>query len=242
MAAEYGIIGYPLGHTFSPAYFNKKFAEENIDAVYTAYPIKDIQHLPVLCKDHRDLQGLSVTIPYKQAVVPYMDSLDITAERTGAVNCIHLHNGLKIGYNTDADGFEKSMQPLLRPYHDRALILGTGGAAQAVQYVLAKLGIGYTQVSRGKEGMMSYEEITDDVIRAHPLIINTTPLGTFPQVDECPDIPYSALTDAHLLYDLIYNPAETKFLSLGKAQGAAIKNGYEMLLLQAEAAWQIWNS
>jgi shikimate dehydrogenase len=243
MPALYGLIGYPLTHSFSPAYFKKKFAEQNIDAVYEPFPIEDIAMLPALLKTYPALEGLNVTKPYKETVIPYLDELDTIAAEIGAVNTITLHDGRKKGYNTDATGFEKSLIPLLAPQHTHALILGTGGSSKAVAYVLKQLGIIYQLVSREKqEGCLTYPNLTGEIIAGHKLIINTTSLGLYPHIDAAPAIPYESLTAHHLLYDVIYNPEETKFLSLGKAHGATIKNGFEMLQLQAEAAWDIWSA
>jgi shikimate dehydrogenase len=238
----YGLIGYPLTHSFSPAYFQAKFAQLGVDAAYKAFPLKIIDELPHLLAAHADLRGLNVTIPYKQAVIPYLRELDETAAKTGAVNCIAITGGKLKGYNTDVTGFLLSLRPLLRHCHRHALVLGTGGAFRAVTYVLDQLGISWQLVSRNKAfGALTYEDVTPAIIKAHTLIINTTPLGMYPDVDAAPSIPYEALTSQHLLYDLIYNPPETRFLSLGKAQGATIKNGLEMLHLQADASWEIWS-
>lgn len=242
MPASYGLIGYPLTHSFSPAWFAEKFAREGIDAVYKAYPLERIQVIEDLLANY-PLRGLNVTIPYKHRVIQYLDEIDETAQTVGAVNCIDIRHGIKKGYNTDVIGFEKSLTPLLQPHHTKALVLGTGGAAQAVNYVLDKSGIARTSVSRGeREGAITYEEVTEAVIREHTLIINTTPVGMAPDVDAAPPIPYEFITEKHLLYDLIYNPAETKFLHHGKQQGATTKNGHEMLIIQAEASWEIWSA
>lgn len=243
MSAAYGIIGYPLGHSFSAGYFTQKFARLGINATYAAFPIEHISQLPALLQTHPNLRGLNVTIPYKQSVITYLDAVDPVAQQVGAVNCIAFTHSIKKGYNTDITGFRNSLLPLLQPHHRQALILGTGGAAKAVAYVLDHEGIDYTQVARTPSpNCITYDELTPDVIATHLLIINTTPLGMHPNINACPAIPYSAITPAHLAYDLVYNPAETKFLSLAAAQGAVIKNGLEMLHLQAEAAWHIWNS
>lgn len=240
---QYGLIGYPLAHSFSPGYFAEKFQRENIDAEYTAFPLPAIEDFPRLLSMRPGIRGLNVTIPYKQAVIPYLADTDEVAKAIGAVNCIDIRSGIAKGYNTDVLGFEQSLVPLLQPQHTHALVLGTGGASLAVCYVLKKLGISFQNVSRNKKpGVLSYNDLTEEIIFMHPLIINTTPLGMQPHTDECPALPYNAISSNHLLYDLIYNPAETRFLSLGKAQGAAIKNGLEMLHLQAEASWHIWNS
>jgi shikimate dehydrogenase len=240
MPALYGIIGFPLEHSFSPAYFKKKFADQRIDAEYRAFPLKDISQLNGLLNPLAGIRGLSVTIPYKQAVIPFLDEVDDVAQQVGAVNCIAIRNGRKKGYNTDVIGFEQSLVPLLHAHHTHSLVLGTGGAAKAVTYVLAQLGIKHQSVSRDKKNGIPYNELTTDTIDHHKLIINTTPVGMYPHVDEAPPIPYDAIGPQHLLYDLIYNPEETKFLASGRAMGTAIKNGYEMLHLQAEAAWNAW--
>jgi shikimate dehydrogenase len=241
MPALYGLIGFPLAHSFSPAYFKKKFAEQGIDAVYEPFPLSSIEEFTALLASYPSLEGLNVTIPYKEAIIPYLDELDSVAAEIGAVNCIVLRNGRKKGYNTDVTGFEKSLNPLLQPQHTQALILGTGGSSKAVAYVLEQLGIKYQSVSRNKQDShVTYEELTPEIISQHKLIINTTPLGMYPNIDGAAEIPYEAIGPQHLLFDLIYNPEETKFLLQGKEQGAVIKNGFEMLQLQAEAAWDVW--
>ena len=239
----YGIIGNPLSHSFSPGYFRKKFATLNLPEQYEMFPLTDISELNPLLKNHPDIQGLNVTIPFKVAVLPYLDSLHITAENIGAVNCIRIRDGLRTGYNTDAPAFAHTLQPLLKNHHRRALVLGTGGAAQAVVFALKKLNIPFTRVSRRKtDSTISYEDLTAAVMAAHTIIINTTPLGMAPLVEQCPPIPYAYLGKEHLLYDLIYNPSQTLFLQRGAAQGAVTQNGYDMLIAQAEASWSIWNS
>lgn len=242
MSALFGIIGFPLAHSFSPAYFKKKFAEHNTDALYEPFLLNNIEELPALLLANPTIQGLNVTIPYKEAVLPYLDELDNTAEEIGAVNCIVFRNGKKKGYNTDSIGFEQSLVPFLQPQHTHALILGTGGSSKAVAYVLKQLGIAYRFVSRAKQhDYLVYEELTPEIISQHKLIINTTALGMYPNVESAPALPYEAISAQHLLYDLIYNPEETLFLARGKVQGAAIKNGFEMLQLQADASWDIWS-
>lgn len=238
---HYGIIGYPLGHSFSPAFFAEKFAREGIDATYKAYPLEDIGLLPALLKSEQ-LAGLNVTIPYKQAVIPFLNELDTDAAQVGAVNCIATGNGILRGYNTDITGFSKSLGPLLRPWHDRALILGTGGGARAVAHVLRKLGILYKQVSRNAtEKNLAYGDVNAGIVARHKLIINTTPLGMHPDIASFPRIAYDAMGAEHLAYDLVYNPAETVFLAKARAHGAVTKNGMDMLYLQALAAWETWN-
>lgn len=243
MAEAYGIIGFPVAQSFSPAFFRELFAREGIDATYTAFPLEQVTALPALLDAHPDLQGLNVTIPHKTAVIPYLDDLDPAAAAIGAVNCIAIRHGRLKGYNTDAIGFEESLKPLLRPHHNRALVLGSGGASKAVCYVLKKLGIEFCIVSRKPDAhMLAYHDINETLLIRYPVIINTTPLGMYPDTGRCPELPYQHLTPAHLLYDLVYNPEETKFLMLGRRRGAAIKSGMEMLHLQAEAAWSIWQS
>jgi shikimate dehydrogenase len=243
MKKRFGLIGNPLSHSFSSSFFTAKFERLGIDAQYQNYPIADIAVLPQLLLQEAPLSGLNVTIPYKTAVIPYLDELDDAAARIGAVNTIRITDGVLKGYNTDVIGFEESLKPLLQPWHNQALVLGTGGASKAVVFVLQQLGIAYTLVSRTGDvpNSIPYEAIDAAVLAQHTLLINTTPVGTFPDVDVAPAIPYAFLTPQHLLYDLVYNPEETLFLKKGKVAGATFKNGYEMLVLQAEAAWRIWN-
>ena len=237
---KYGLIGYPLSHTFSPGYFKKKFDKLNLhDYQYEAYPISDVKDV---CELFEQLSGINVTIPYKKTVIPFLDKTSIEANTIGAVNTIKiLPNGATIGYNTDVFGFEESLLPLLKKHHKKALVLGTGGASLAVCFVLKKLNIDYLLVSRNKkDDVVTYKELTNNHINEHTLIINTTPLGMSPFVDHYPEIPYQFINNQHFLYDLIYNPEETVFLTKGKEQGAVIKNGLEMLHLQAEKSWSIW--
>lgn len=239
----FGLIGYPLGHSFSKTYFSKKFLEQGIvDCRYELFPIASITALPQLLKENRELNGLNITIPYKKEVIPYLTDSAIPGE-LDACNCIDISNGKLIGYNTDIVGFEKSFALKLRPHHTSALVLGTGGAASAVIYVLNKLGIQYRVVSRKQQAGadLTYESLKNRDMADFPIIINTTPLGTFPAVEDCPDIPYQRLTDDHYLFDLVYNPATTLFLSKGAERGAQVQNGYDMLIFQAEEAWRIWN-
>lgn len=254
MQHKYGLIGYPLSHSFSKKYFTEKFEKENIsDCEYNLYPIDNIDQLPQLIADNPALCGLNITIPYKESVIPYLDELDETAKAVGAVNCIKIVSGTEykvsrlIGFNTDVYGFRQSIKPFLEIQHERALILGTGGASKAVAFVLKEIGIECFFVSRNKEQdsgnkIFLYEELTDYIISAFKLIVNTTPLGMYPNVNVAPEIPYQSLLPSHLLYDLVYNPAETEFLKRGKLQGASTVNGLSMLHLQAEEAWTIWNS
>ena len=219
-----------------------KFATHNIDAVYDPFPIESIAGFPALLKNTPILKGLNVTTPHKEAVIPYLTEMDPLAAEIGAVNCIAIKEGKTKGYNTDAVGFEKSLNPLLKPQHTHALILGTGGSSKAVAYALTQLGIPFRKVSRTRaNGEYSYEELTPEVVSNYKLIINTTPLGMYPNIDGMPPFPFDHIGDQHLLLDLIYNPEETRFLQMGKEKGAVIKNGFEMLQLQAEASWEIWN-
>ncbi|MEX2588839.1 MAG: shikimate dehydrogenase [Chitinophagales bacterium] len=238
----YGLIGKKLSHSFSADFFNKKFKAEEIDAEYVNIELRDIADFPESIKRCPNLKGLNVTIPYKKSIIPFLDELSPAAKAIGAVNTIQFKAGQLIGHNTDLVGFEKSLKPILEQQHQKALVLGTGGAARAVAYVLGKLKIDYQFVSRkASKNAIFYGDLTKESILEHKLIINSTPLGMLPNVDEAPKIPYEAIGTEHLLYDLIYNPAETLFLKKGQAQGAQIKNGLEMLELQALAAWSIWN-
>lgn len=243
---KYGLLGYPLGHSFSKTYFNQKFEAEKIDAEYLNFEIPAIKEIKNVLRENPELRGLNVTIPYKEQVIPYLDDLDEDARLIGAVNVIKFTKGLfgrtKLkGFNSDIIGFKQSIEPLLNESHRKALILGTGGAAKAVFQGLKQLGVGSTLVSRmPKEFCITYEEITAKTMEQYTVIVNTTPLGMFPNVDACPNIPYDLLTPNHLLYDLLYNPDETLFMKKGKEKGAVVKNGLEMLLLQAFAAWEIW--
>lgn len=244
MTKQFGLIGYPLSHSFSKGYFSEKFQKENItDCNYAVFPLEKIEDFVELCNDRSNLVGLNVTIPYKEKIIPFLDELNEEANQIGAVNTIKFVNGKKIGYNTDCYGFEMSLKPLLKPHHTSALILGNGGASKAVEYVLQKLGIQFQYVSRKKsEKAISYDDVDALIINHSTLIINSTPIGMYPNVNAAPDIPYNAITEKHLLYDLIYNPEETLFLKKGKENGAQTKNGLEMLYLQAERSWEIWTS
>ena len=242
---QYGLIGYPLSHSFSKKYFSDKFEQEGIkNHAYNLFPIERIGNLPMLLESTEDLKGLNVTIPYKEYVLDFLDEIDEAAAEIGAVNTIRITNGKLKGYNTDVYGFEISLHKLLgKNTIKNALILGTGGASKACAYVLNKLNIPFKYVSRTKkDGQFTYPELSRQIIDNHQLIINTTPLGTFPNADTCPDIPYEDLGSEHYLYDLVYNPEVSEFLKRGKERGAAIKNGLEMLHLQAEKAWEIWNT
>lgn len=242
----YGLLGYPLVHSFSQNYFNQKFESENIDAEYINFEIPDIGMLMEVVAENENLNGLNVTIPYKEQVIPFLDEIDPAASEVGAVNVIKFirgKDGLRLkGYNSDIIGFTDSIKSLLKPHHQSALVLGTGGAAKAVSYSLRKLGLEVQLVSRRKSAnTLVYEELTKNDLKTHKVIVNTTPLGMYPNVDTCPDIPYRYLTSQHLCYDLIYNPDETLFLKNSRLAGAQVKNGLEMLLLQAFASYSIWN-
>jgi len=259
---HYGLIGFPLSHSFSKKYFTEKFEREKIaDCSYDLFPIEHISELPALLRKHPHFSGLNVTVPHKINVVKYLDWIEHDARTAGAVNCIKIfaespitaafsgevgvkgHDFRLEGYNTDIYGFETSLKPLLKNRHDQALVLGDGGAARAVKCVLDNLGVTFKLVTRrSAPGNILFSELTRRHIKDHLLIINTTPVGMSPNVNECPPIPYEAITDDHLLYDLVYNPEETLFLKKGAERGATIKNGYEMLVLQAEKSWEIWNS
>ncbi len=240
----YGLIGYPLTHSFSNKYFTEKFQREGLsDCVHKVFSFEKIEEIKNALKSNPDLLGFNVTIPHKQSIIAYLQQQSDVVKECGACNCVKISDGKLSGYNTDVIGFEQSLLPLLKPHHNKALILGTGGAAQAVAYVLRKLNIPFRFVSRKKSHeAFSYDELNKNIIGSYTLIINCTPLGMFPKVVEAPPIPYEYITPGHLLYDLIYNPEKTLFLQKGEEKGAAIKNGYEMLLIQAEESWKIWNS
>ena len=241
---RFGLIGDPLTHSFSKKYFTDKFYKEGLtDHIYDLFPIPSIDDLPAVLSANKDLVGLNVTIPYKQQVLKYLDSSNLP-DGVEACNCIKIANGKLTGNNTDITGFQKSFSTLLKSHHKRALVLGNGGAAVAVTYVLRHLGIGYHIVSRKIHAgsTLTYADVDGKIIKEHLIIINTTPLGTYPDVNECAPISYQAITPKHYLFDLIYNPEKTLFLKKGEEQGATIKNGYDMLAIQAEESWRIWNS
>ena len=243
---KYGLIGYPLGHSFSVGYFNEKFSNEHINAKYINFEIPSIEDFAEVIESNPELRGLNVTIPYKEQVIPYLDSLSPEANAIGAVNVIRItRKGDKThlkGFNSDVIGFTRSIEPLLERHHKKALILGTGGASKAVDYGLRSLGIETKFVSRTKRpGFFTYEEITPEIIKDYNIIVNCTPLGMYPNTDVCPTLPYEAMDSHNLLYDLLYNPDETLFMQKGKEHGANTKNGLEMLLLQAFASWEFWN-
>ena len=243
----YGLIGFPLVHSFSRAFFQEKFAQEKLDAQYVNFEITSISEFPEIIRKNADLRGLNVTIPYKEQVIPYLDCLSEEAREIGAVNVIRIshrdgHTLLK-GFNADVIGFVSSIRPLLTTVVCKeALILGTGGASKAVDYGLRSLGFGTHFVSRNpKKGMLGYDNVTPEILQQHAVIVNCTPCGMFPHTAECPPLPYAALGRDNVLFDLIYNPEETEFLARGRAQGARVKNGLEMLHLQALASWDFWN-
>ena len=243
---KYGLIGHPLGHSFSKSFFNEKFQNEIIDAEYINFDIPDIDDLPEVLASNPELRGLNVTIPYKEKVISFLDSLSPEARAIGAVNVIRVTskgNGFKLkGFNSDVIGFTKSIEPLLEKHHKKALILGTGGASKAIDYGLKALGLETVYVSRyERPGTIQYETITPEVVKEYNVIVNCTPVGMFPHTDECPRLPYEALDEHNILYDLLYNPDATLFMYKGRKQGATVKNGLEMLLLQAYASWEFWN-
>lgn len=240
---QYGLVGKNISYSFSKAYFAEKFEKEDIkNHSYENFDIQGIFEFPGILKNNPDLKGLNVTIPYKEEIIPFLDKMSKNATKIGAVNTIKFTgNGKTKGYNTDFYGFKKSLKPLLKKKHKNALILGTGGASKAVAYALRLLEIDYVFVSREvSEHTLTYDEIDASIFEEYQIIINCTPLGTSPNVEVCPDIPYEYFTKNHIAYDLIYNPEETLFLKKAKEKGAIIKNGYEMLVFQAEKAWKIW--
>lgn len=243
----FGLIGHPLSHSFSERYFTEKFKKENIsNAEYKSFDIADLNEFPSIIKQHPHLLGLNVTIPYKETICNYLDDIDPVAKEIGAVNTIKIDPTTRklTGFNTDYYGFKQSLKPFIESHHQRALILGTGGASKAVYHVLNELNIDCLFVSRNpsNKNEMTYTDVNEQVIKHHPIIVNTTPIGMFPDVNAQPEIPYQYLTSSHLLYDLVYNPKETLFLKEGKLKGATTLNGYQMLTMQAEKSWEIWNN
>ena len=244
---KYGLIGYPLGHSFSVSYFNEKFENENIDACYINFEIPTIDNLREVLDKNPELRGLNVTIPYKQQVIPYLDAVSPEARAIGAVNVIRVtHRGSKIelkGYNSDVIGFTKSIEPMLdKKWHQKALILGTGGASKAIDYGLRNLGLETVFVSRyERPGTIQYKNVTPEVVKEYNVIVNCTPVGMYPKTEVCPELPYDAMDSHTILYDLIYNPDETLFMKRGAEYGANVKNGLEMLLLQAFSSWEFWH-
>jgi shikimate dehydrogenase len=244
---KYGLIGFPLTHSFSKRFFTEKFETEKINSTYDNFEIDNISKFPDIIKNNSEVTGLNVTIPYKEQVIPFLDELNESAQEIGAVNTVKItRNGSNIhlkGFNTDTYGFETSLKPLLKPHHKKALILGTGGASKALKYVLTKLGIEFISASieELKENEIRYEDIDEEMIKDRLLIINATPLGTYPKTEAFPNIPYQFVTEKHLLFDLVYNPEVTQFMAKGMQKGASVKNGYEMLLNQAIKSYEIWN-
>lgn len=238
---EYGLIGNPVAHSFSEEYFTEKFEKENIKAKYRTFLLEDIADFPKLLKKKKKLKGLNVTIPFKEKIIPYLDEVAPQAKKIGAVNTIVIKDDRLVGYNTDIFGFMKSLFPILEKQHKQALILGTGGAAKAVAQALESMGIDYKYVSRKPSNeQFSYDDLNEEIIEDYPLIINCTPVGTYPKVNESPAIPYAALTEKHLLYDLTYNPVITQFLAQGQKRKCKIFNGQKMLEYQADRSYQIW--
>ena len=247
MKRKFGLIGFPLSHSFSRKFFTEKFASEGIEAVYLNFELENIGELNRLIAAHPDLEGFNVTIPYKEQIIRYLEQIEGEAAQIKAVNTVKIdRSGSQIslhGYNTDIHGFQESIKPLLQQYHHKALVLGTGGASKAVMKALGNLGIDAMLVSRNPEekGEISYNDLDEYVMDSYKIVINTTPIGTYPNIEGCPAIPFEWITSRHLLFDLVYNPEVTEFLRQGSARGATIKNGLEMLHLQALAAWEIWN-
>ena len=242
---RFGLLGRNIDYSFSRGYFAQKFeAPLWQHCRYDNYDLPEASHIKTLLQTQPQLNGLNVTVPYKEAVIPFLDNLDPIARQIGAVNTIQwLPDGTTLGHNTDWYGFYKALEPYLASHHQRALVLGTGGAAKAILYTLQHLRIPYTVVSRsGDEGTIAYTDIAPEIMIAHPLVIQCTPLGTYPDVAACPPIPYAHFTPLHLAFDLVYNPPKTRFLTLAEAKGATIENGYSMLVHQAEKAWEIWNN
>lgn len=241
---QYGLIGYPLGHSFSRRFFNEEFfPEHGIEAEYLNFEIPEADGLLEVVRTHPLLRGLNCTIPHKQAIIPLLDEISPEACEIGAVNVIRIRDGRLKGFNSDIIGFMDSLRPLLRPHHRRALVLGSGGASKAVWAGLLRLGLEPMQVSRkAGDGVLSYEMLTPEVMADCTVVVNCSPVGMFPHVDECPAIPYELLSGRHLLYDLVYNPLDTLFMQRGRERGATVKNGLEMLRLQALASWKFWHS
>lgn len=243
---KFGLIGYPLGHSFSKKYFTEKFAREGrSDCQFELYEFPQVTEFANLILQEKELEGLSVTIPYKEQIIPFLDALDPACEQIGAVNCIRIREGEKVGFNTDYLGFKQSLQAWLGDAIPSALVLGTGGASKAVQQALRDLEVSYQLVSRTQqEGQLTYQDLSENKawLESHPLVINTTPLGTFPKVEGTPELPLEQLNESHLVYDLVYNPPITRLMRECMDRGGKAKNGQDMLELQAEAAWSIWNS
>lgn len=242
--ALYGLIGYPLSHSFSKKYFTEKFEKEGLSNYgYENFSIDSINKFEEILASNPDLRGLNVTIPYKELILPFLTDVSAVVREIGACNCIRINKDQLEGFNTDVTGFRKSFKLFLKPHHRNALVLGTGGAAKAVGYVLHSLGIQYQSVSRQATGaQLNYNQVDEELLSTHHIIINTTPLGMQPDTEKAPDLPYQFLTSNHYLYDVVYNPGVTRFLQMGKDRGAIIQNGLEMLRIQAEESWKIWNN
>jgi shikimate dehydrogenase len=242
----YGLIGYPLTHSFSEQYFTEKFAREHLDdCVFKPFAISRITELPALLKANPSLKGLGVTIPYKEKVLPYVNTLSDEVKQIGATNSIKISGDNLVAYNTDITGFENSLVKLLKPHNKKALVLGTGGASKAVQFVLKKLDIDFLIVSRSgglQSNLINYNMLTESIISRHTVVINCTPVGMWPHDNDCVDIPYNSITSDHYVFDLIYKPAKTQLLKKAEERGATIQNGYDMLIIQAEESWKLWNS
>jgi shikimate dehydrogenase len=239
---NFGLIGKNISYSFSKSYFNEKFEKENIEAEYHNFDLKNLKQFRDVIKETPNLNGLNVTIPYKQEIISFLDDLAPEAKEIGAVNTIQVNDNKLIGYNTDYIGFSESLKPFLKPHHKKALILGTGGASKAVAYALKQFNIDYIFVSRssGKD-KLGYNDLSEEIMKEYSVIVNTTPVGTFPKVEEHPQLPFQYLNENHLVYDLIYNPETTQLMAFAKEKGASVTNGLKMLQLQAESAWKIWN-
>jgi shikimate dehydrogenase len=241
---RFGLIGKNISYSFSKGYFTNKFSDMGLERhSYENFDLEHIKKFKGLLEENKDIKGFNVTIPYKEQIIPFLSKIDPEAQAIGAVNTITVNGEQTVGFNTDTYGFQKSIEPYLKEHHKKALILGTGGASKAVAYVLRKLGISYNFVSRNpKCGQLNYLDLNKEILTEHTVVINCTPLGTYPNIQDKPDLPYHFITDQHLLFDLIYNPEKTAFLLAGEQQGGIIINGYKMLQLQAEKSWEIWNS
>ncbi|MFS4492378.1 shikimate dehydrogenase family protein [Maribacter sp. 2308TA10-17] len=241
---KFGLVGKDISYSFSRGYFSKKFKELGLDDhSYVNFDLQKIEAFKDLIPENPEIKGMNVTIPYKEEVIPFLTKLDSKAKRIGAVNTIKVNKGELTGYNTDIYGFQKSIEPFLKKHHNKALILGTGGASKAIAFVFEELEIPYKFVSRNpKENQLSYRDLNNYILKEYTILVNSTPVGTHPNINQKPDIPYHHISKKHLLFDLIYNPDKTAFLITGESQGAAICNGHQMLELQAEKSWEIWNS
>lgn len=243
MKDTYGLVGFPLSHSFSQRYFTEKFQHEEIDASYLNFELDNIMQFTSLFTKGMNLNGLNVTIPYKESILPFLDELDEDAKIIGAVNCIRFHDKKLIGYNTDHEGFKQSIEPLLKAHHKKALIFGSGGSSKSVEFALHRMGIDYKIVSRNYtlDNTIHYHDINTNILEEHQILINCTPLGMFPNNDSCLPLDFSSIGTSHILFDLVYNPTETIFLKKGREMGATTKNGYEMLTIQADESWKIWH-